>query len=607
MKRTWLHRAEISFPMLAEYRKHIVPAADISPEKNAQLLKMTHDRLVYGFNVMPIIAIFAALFYARQHDALLISTWALGYCIAYFFSKKRIREFDEDMRTLDGHALMEKWVPRLKRIVTIHGLALCAPFLLTAGAPSFEFNTLWYLVIAAIVASNAAHQTPVLGIFVRFFNCSWNVASLLSVFAFPNHWFYITPMILMFTGANYRHALMAHKFFLQQVRLEESSTRLAAQFKLAKESAETALLEKSQFLATASHDLRQPVHAMGMLIEAIKHQNKDPALQPALRDLGSSLHSMSAMFNSLLDLSKLESGVSKVSLQDIDLRHEVATTAELFLAEAAHRQLALRIFLPKREAIAQCDANLLRQVICNLMQNALRYTPSGGILIGLRSRGEHWQLEVCDTGIGVAEENQSNIYLPYFRQEQAWNVHSAGHGLGLSVVARCAKLMGTPFGMASRLGRGSRFWIQFRKGQVSSASPALPALAQPSGTTQLMPINKGRCLIVEDDPQVIQSWRVLMQVWGIEAAYATNSVEAFSILQGGFKPKVVLCDERLRAGESGFELLKEILNRQSDAHGVMISGEFYSPALKQAEEEGYLVFRKPVDVALIHAVLWRWL
>jgi signal transduction histidine kinase len=117
---------------------------------------------------------------------------------------------------------------------------------------------------------------------------------------------------------------------------------------------------------------------MGMLIEAIKHQNKDPTLQPALRDLGSSLLSMSAMFNSLLDLSKLESDVSKVSLQDIDLRHEVATTLELFLAEAAHRQLALRVFLPKREAIARCDANLLRQVICNLMQNALRYTPGGG-------------------------------------------------------------------------------------------------------------------------------------------------------------------------------------------------------------------------------------
>jgi signal transduction histidine kinase len=606
MKRTWLQRVEISFPMFAEYRKHIVPAEDISPEKHAQLLKMTHERLAYGFKIMPILSACAALFYAQQHDALLISLWALGYCIAYFFSKQRLREFDEAMRILDGQAMMARWVPKLKRVVTIHGFALCAPIVLTLGSQSFEFNIVWYFAMAAMIASNAAHQ-PVLGIFVRFFNCSWNCASLLSILAFPNHWFYFTPMILLATGANYRHALMAHKFFLHQVRLEENSTRLAEQFKFAKESAEISLMEKSQFLATASHDLRQPVHAMGMLIEAIKHQNKDPALQPALRDLGSSLHSMSAMFNSLLDLSKLESGVSKVSLQDIDLRHEVATTAELFLAEAAHRQLALRIFLPKREAIAQCDANLLRQVICNLMQNALRYTPSGGILIGLRSRGHHWQLEVCDTGIGVAEENQSDIYLPYFRQEQAWNAHSAGHGLGLSVVARCAKLMGTPFGMASRLGRGSRFWIQFPKGQVSSASPALPALAQPSGTTQLMPINKGRCLIVEDDPQVIQSWRVLMQVWGIEAAYATNSVEVFSCLQSGFKPKVVLCDERLRAGESGFELLKEILNRQSDAHGVMISGEFYSPALKQAEEEGYLVFRKPVDVALIHAVLWRWL
>jgi signal transduction histidine kinase/CheY-like chemotaxis protein len=607
MTDSWIDRLKLSVPMLSEYKKHIRPASDISPEKHAQLLKMTHERLVYSFKGMPVLAVFGTLFYAQQHDGLPLGLWSLGYCIAYILSRNRNREFEADMRSLDAQALIARWEPKIKGAVTIHGLALCAPFVLTSGSPSFEFNALWYLVIARIVASNAAYLTPVLSIFVRFFNCSWNVASLLSVIAFPDHWYFITPIILMFTGANYRQALMAHKFFLQQVRLDESSTRLAAHFKLAKESAETLLIEKSQFLATASHDLRQPVHAMGMLIEAIKHQNKDPALQPALRDLGSSLHSMNAMFNSLLDLSKLESGVSKINLQSIDLRHEVATASTIFVNEAAHRQLALRVFLPKRAAIVECDANLLRQVISNLMQNALRYTLTGGILIGLRSRGAHWQLEVCDTGIGVAEENKSNIYLPYFRQEQAWNIHSAGHGLGLSVVARCAKLMDTPFGMNSKLGRGSRFWIQFQKGQIASASPVIPIDQQSSGTTQLVALNKGPCLIVEDDPQVTKSWHVLMQVWGVETKFATNSVEAFSILQQGFCPNVVMCDERLRAGESGFELLKEILNRQPDAHGVMISGEFYSPALKQAEEEGYLVFRKPVDVALIHAVLRRWL
>jgi signal transduction histidine kinase/CheY-like chemotaxis protein len=497
-------------------------------------------------------------------------------------------------------------VPKLKRIVTLHGFALCAPFVLTASEPSFEFNTLWYLVIAAIVASNAAHQTPVLGVFVRFFNCSWNVASVLSVVAYPDHWHYITPMILMFTGANYRHAIMAHKFFLQQVRLEESSTRLAAQFKEAKDAAETALQEKNQFLATASHDLRQPAHAMSMLIEAISHQNRDANLQPALADLRCSLRAMNLMFNSLLDLSKLEAGVMRVESHTVLLPTLLSHCIQLFESEAKDRQLNLRLHLPSKTAIAQTDVNLLRQVVINLLQNALRYTKQGSVLLGVRSHGEAWRIEVWDTGIGVAEEVQQMIYLPYFRQEHAWDIHSAGHGLGLSVVARCAALMKAQLGMQSKLGRGSRFWIEIPKALASPANQTPYASAmflQESWPA----IGGGRCLIVEDDPQVSRAWQALMQSWAVEVKIVSNSAEAFACLQAGFVPQAILCDERLRAGESGFELLKALMARLPDARGAMVSGEFNAPALAQAEDEGYLVLRKPVDIGLVHDLLSRWL
>lgn len=595
--------------LLGEYAQLMRPPTDISPEKHAQLLKMSHERMVYGFTAMPIIATLAAFFYGSQHDMRLMGLWALGYCIAYFFSKQRIAQFDSDMREMDGHALMALWVPRLKRVATLHGLALCAPFVITAHEPNYEFNTLWYLVIAAIVASNAAHQTPVLDIFVRFFNCSWNVATLLSFVAYPNHWYYITPMILMFTGANYRHALMAHKFFLQQVRLEESSTKLAEQFKVAKNAAEDALQAKNRFLATASHDLRQPVHAMAMLIEAISHRNQDASLAPALADLRSSLRSMNLMFNSLLDLSKLESGVIAVERKPVHLQALLREIAALFEHEARDRALQLRLHLPAQAAIALTDANLLRQVVLNLMQNALRYTPSGGVLLALRRRGRHWQVEVCDTGIGVAEDEQSDIYLPYFRHEHAWDVKSEGHGLGLAVVARCALLLKSSVGMKSRLGRGSRFWIVVPSVPSSSIGLAigsvLPHMAQEMNA--LPPINQGQCLIVEDDPQVSRAWLLLMQSWGVDTRIVTNSAEAMVCLKEGFSPQVILCDERLRAGESGFDLLKVLLDRLPQAKGAMVSGEFNSPALRQAEDEGYLVFRKPVEIHLIHDVLNRWL
>jgi signal transduction histidine kinase len=554
---------------MREYAQLIEPPTDISPEKHAQLLKMTFERLIYGFTVMPIIAMFAALFYGSKHNIWPMSVWALGYFAAYFYRIRLIRLFDQDMRELDGHALMTRWVPRLKRIVMLHGFALCAPFVITASDPSFEFNTLWYLVIAAIVASNAAHQTPVLGVFVRFFNCSWNVASLLSVVAYPDHWQYIAPMILMFTGANYRHAIMAHKFFLQQVRLEESSNRLAEQFKIAKETAEDALNTKNRFLATASHDLRQPVHAMSMLIEAISQRNQDASLAPALIDLRASLRAMNLMFNSLLDLSKLESGVMAIERKRIHLQPFLQDISRLFEQDARDRQLQLRLHLPKQAAFAQTDPNLLRQVVLNLTQNALRYTENGGVLLAVRKRANQWQIEVCDTGIGVAKDAQSDIYLPYFRQEHAWGLDSEGHGLGLSVVARCALLMKSPLDMASRLGRGSRFWIQIPNmtadAPLGTDNADFANLMAEDGALQ--PINQGRCLIVEDDPQVCRAWQALMQSWCVEVRIASNSFEAFACLQAGFAPQAILCDERLRAGESGFELLKALMARLPEARG----------------------------------------
>ena len=187
------------------------------------------------------------------------------------------------------------------------------------------------------------------------------------------------------------------------------------------------------------------------------------------------------------------------------------------------------------------------------------------------------------------------------------SVQSEGHGLGLSVVARCAKLMQAEIGMSSRLGLGSRFWIRLPK--VASNTPSTETLRRGSdvGSRALAPLNTGRCLIVEDDPQVTQAWRVLMQAWCVHTEFASNSAQAFAILQTGFAPQVVLCDERLRAGESGFELLKAILAREPHAYCAMISGEFSSSALMQAESEGYLVFHKPVDMVLMHAMLSRWL
>ena len=182
-----------------------------------------------------------------------------------------------------------------------------------------------------------------------------------------------------------------------------------------------------------------------------------------------------------------------------------------------------------------------------------------------------------------------------------------GPGLGLAVVAQAASLLGVGYGMRSRLGRGSCFWLRLRAAAPPAARPmAWSAEASAPRHGLAAPIS-GRCLVVDDEPQVLAACRPLLQGWGIEACCVLNGAAAWDALGRGFAPDVILCDQRLRADEDGFELLQALLARCPAARGAMVSGEFSSPALAQAEDEGYVVLRKPLDPAILQALLARWM
>jgi signal transduction histidine kinase len=178
----------------------------------------------------------------------------------------------------------------------------------------------------------------------------------------------------------------------------------------ARQRAEQALRDKNQFLTTASHDLRQPVHAMGFLIEAIIHKNSNDALMPQLLDLQQSVRSVQLMFNSLLDLSKIESGNMMTTTTHVDIGALLDSVITLFREEAKSRGLKLRTWRPGRRIYVMGDPLLVRQSLINLIQNALRYTPRGGVLVAIRPRGEACLLEVWDTGVGIADDEKNKIF-----------------------------------------------------------------------------------------------------------------------------------------------------------------------------------------------------
>lgn len=397
--------------------------------------------------------------------------------------------------------------------------------------------------------------------------------------------------------------LMAGASFWLYRRTRVANQALAA----AQQKALDALGEKNLFLATASHDLRQPVHAMSLMVEAISLRNSDPALRPLLTDLRSSMQALRHLFNALLDLSRLESGQPLGPSSPVDLKALLTDVVRQFREQASLGGLGLRLRLPRGDAWVKAEPLLLRQALANLVQNAIRYTPQGKVLVSVRPRSGQWMVEVRDTGIGIAAADQDRVFSPYYRGDRADRMDDAGHGLGLAVVARCAREMGATYGLQSRAGKGSRFWLRLpavaeAAGAQPSATPALP----PHDAAAAPPL-RGRCLVLDDDPQVLKAWRTMFDAWGVTAAYVTTGTEAHAALDQGFTPDAIFCDQRLRGGESGFDVLCSLLARRPTARGAMVSGEFDAPALRTAEDEGYLVLRKPVDASEVHALLARWL
>lgn len=592
--------ARLSF---TEQDMSVDQARKVSAEARLQLLEIAFKRQLFGIHSMIAVGSpFAVWMWLLGLDLTWMLVWFGLYGLGNVWAVWGRRTFVRDKGRMSASDALGKWLPVIQRAAVIHGFAVAALAVIAAGRVPASFAYLLHITQAGIVAGNATHQSPQISVFYRFALASWGVCVLITPWTFPDEWLAVMVLSAAYGVALYVHAKSTHRFFVQLVLLEESSKQMAEGYRLAKDEAESALRAKNQFLTTASHDLRQPVHAMGFLIESIAFRNRDATLNPALDDLRRAVRSLNLMFNSLLDLSKIESGAVEVKPAQVALDPLMQEVATLFREEAKARGLDLRV-RPTRGGTVIADPLLLRQSLVNLAHNALRYTSRGGVLLCARRRGAEWRLEVWDTGMGVASADKGKIFSPFYRNEYAWRIDSAGHGVGLAVVARCAELMGARYGFESIEGRGSLFWIRVAAvEQREAVSAILPATAK----APQRPLS-GRCLVVEDDPQASAAWASLMQAWGVDARCVASGREAVAALDAGFRPQAILCDQRLRAGESGFDVLRALLARIPEAAGAMVSGEYDSPELVQAEAEGYFVLRKPLDAGDLHAILSLWL
>ncbi len=365
----------------------------------------------------------------------------------------------------------------------------------------------------------------------------------------------------------------------------------------ARASAESANRSKSQLLAAASHDLRQPLHALGLYVAALAARAQEASIKPLVKSIQRAMAALEGQFEQLLDLSRLEAG----ALTPVPARVALAPLFAKIVAElsphAEHKRLHLRM-APTRLAV-RSDPALLERIVRNLVANAVRYTERGGVLVGARRVGREVAIDVVDTGVGIAEALQSRIFEEFFqvRETRSSRAH-AGLGLGLAIVRRLAVLLGHEIDVASRVGRGSRFRVR---------APAASSATQRKATSrpELPPLSMSGALVavVDDDPCAVDAMSTLFETWGATVAGGEDAHDLLASL-GRIEryPDLVVVDLRLANGQSGVAAV----HRLRDELGIvvpalLVSGDTSPAAERDARLAGLPLLGKPVVPALLHA------
>jgi signal transduction histidine kinase/ActR/RegA family two-component response regulator len=385
-------------------------------------------------------------------------------------------------------------------------------------------------------------------------------------------------------------------------RVREASAELAQrlqQVQAAREQAEQASVAKSRFFAAASHDLRQPLHSLGLFAAALEGHVFSREARDIVTRIGDSIAALETLFSELLDMSKLDAGAIAVRPRNFAVQDLFDRLALEFHAEAVARELRLR-FVPSALAV-RTDPMLLERVLANLVSNALRYTHEGGVVVGARARGLEVWIDVVDTGIGIPVEKQQQVFDEFFQVGNPGRDRRRGLGLGLAIVRRLVLLMGHKLTLRSVPGTGTRFRLTVLR--AKTVDPAVPSETTPG----LEPFRGRRVLLVEDDPDIRLASVKLLEQWGMTVAACKTRDEVEVLLDRGLVPDVALVDLRLEAVDDGVDVIELLRHRLGDIPALLLSGDTGAAELARVRASGVPLLSKPVSPSRLKSALHGYL
>lgn len=475
-------------------------------------------------------------------------------------------------------------------------------FFPSPGEVHVDYQYLLMLTLAGLVAGAAFSQGSYLPAFYAYaIPCATPIIALLllqgiliqAMFAFSAIFFILVVM---------RMAQILNQTLLSSFETRFANEDLVKHIAQQHQTVTEASAAKSKFLASASHDLRQPLHAMELFIEALRQFELAEAPRQITEKLRGSTTAMRELLDALLDISKLDAGVVQPQIEVLDLQRLAMLVCEQHRSAAELKGIELRLNIAPKLA-TQSDPGLLRSILSNLVSNAIRYTDTGGVLVSCRSRKNEWLIDVIDTGHGIAQEQQREIFKEFIQLHNPQRDRTQGLGLGLAIVRRLASLLDHQIELRSTPGRGSRFRIHLDK-QPWTLVPAEKPRPQ---TIQLRA--GALVVVVDDEANVRDAMATMLSAWGLRSLCHPDADSALLALADEAEvPLLLISDYRLGGSTNGIQViayLRSAYNADSELPALLITGDTGSADLRVAKESGILVMHKPIDTEELRRLLGR--
>lgn len=411
-------------------------------------------------------------------------------------------------------------------------------------------------------------------------------------------------LIFLYAMTSWKYAMQHHKLLADSLFARYEKVALAEQLAEQVELVELASQEKTRFLAAASHDLRQPLHAIALCSAVLEISLRNGPDHDTADRLLKSIHLLGNSFDAMLDISRLDAGTVQAAVAPTPLQSVFEALNGVFSEQADERGLELRV--RSTPLWVYTDANLLQRMLENLAANALKYTPQGGVVVVARQRQEKVWIDVRDTGIGMAPDQIKRIFDEFYQVNNPGRDRSKGLGIGLSIVDRLSRLLGHPILVRSREGRGSLFRL------VLPSASAEQHAGQPGFPTGQAAPGAGlpeRVMVLDDDDDVLYAIATLLQMHGVETTCVGSPNEAWTALQNephDAPHTVLLCDVRLAKGEDGLVFATSLAKKMLHPPKViLLTGETAPDSLQRLRESGFEVLFKPVGAQTLLATLAR--